>query len=692
MNAVDESFRELVGCSKLSPLEISELLSKIHSAVFTEGVSASILNEVIEFLCESPLISTSTKIYLVREALFPNGPVQSSTVLTIISHLGVRSFTNTRKQETHRDIQIELCKWLVHVFVLTDDVNVYLRTYSIWFQLWKFDYLQKWVTYILFWATTADVVRPWRVQWLLKTSLKTGYTNSKALATLLLEKFNVAKPSQAIVDAISSIQSNRRRLKSLEYDLYDDSFLSTWSRVLIHSKFISKQAFFDLINDHRQQIHIVSMRLRAGELCQFPTVPLNGIETIEKLVSSYHYTTPPKNVEEVLPNGDRTAMIYLALLDRQDPFWSRCLKWCEVRLKSEVLGSRNDPERTQETMKTVMLALALYHNDFSVSDELLTENRITNLLKQTDSQSPFFHVALFLVSPMIHVGAATSRGLAEGLRPVSELGVFYERCRNTLYFMWACVDILADRSFLHKLSTDFENMLRLINKDSSSCSSNRHVNMALRLLVKVFSAVLLRQKHMPHWHISSFYKLFGVLMISNDPLVLCSVVEFFSKSRAYVQEHSKDETLVKLHNRAVLDATNYLWRNKFQNNISFIGIPSEFINKIVESLYSEDSEMSLKSWLTITSVPAVSYCCYQILRGFEKATNSKAFFNHLLTHKGYDIFKEQVSSEDWLDTIPTYYDLKLTILARMRYDNTYRSIPEFLFTFLKSLTETKKMI
>ncbi|KAM3163865.1 Ctf3p [Lachancea thermotolerans] len=692
MNTVDESFKELISYSKHSPLEVSACLSRIHSTVCTEGVSASVLDDVIVFLCESPLISVSTKVYLIHEALLPNGPVQSSTVFTILSHLGVRSFTNPHKRETHPDIQIELCKWLVQVYVLVDDVTVFSKTYSIWFQLWQFDYLQKWVTYLLFWTTTAEAVRPWRIQWLLETSLNTGYSNSKALATLLLEKFNIARPSQAIVDAISSVHCNRRRLKSLEFDSYDESFLSTWSKVLDHSRCISMPAFFDLISDHRSQIHLVATESKTERLQLSQAVPLNGVETVEKLVSSYYNITPPKNVEEVLPNGDRTVMIYLALLKRRNPFWDRCLKWCELRLKSEVFASRDDPERTLETMKIVILTLALYQTDPSISDEVRAENRITNLLRQMATQSRFSYIALLLAPPMTYVETTMARELTERLQLGSKLSAFYERCRHMLYFLWASIGTLVDKSLLRKLSSDFEETLRLINEDLSSCSSNRHVNMTLRLLIKVFSFILLRYKHMPDWDITSFYKLLEVLIITNDPLALCSIVEFFSKAREYVQEHSKDRSLVEIHNNAVLDVTNYLWRNKFKNNASFIGVPSDFIQKIIESLYSEDSEMSLKSWLTITSIPATSYCSLQILRSFERATASKISFTRLLTDKSYEAFKKQVSSEDWLDTIPTYYDLKLTILARMRYDRTYQNIPEFLFTFLRSLTGTQKSI
>lgn len=684
MGIVDDSLKKLIRSKELSPSDIYECLECVRANISVEGVSVTLIDEVIGYLCETTAISTSTKILLIREALLPNGPVPSSTVYTVLKQLGVKTLSMPLKREVARDIQVELCKWLVHVYIFMEDISIYEKTYSMWFQLWQYDFLQTWITYLLFWSTNRRLAKDWRVSYILRVSSKNGYTNCKALATLLLQKFKLVMQNEKAEEAIKKIQCNNGRLKTLKHDFWAPRFLENWSSVLETCGCMSKVAFFDLVKDLTTQLSFEAAEIDQKVDTQ-DIVTLNSTVNIETLAENIESFKVSKDIERLLTTRDRTIFVFLATLDQADPFWSDLEEWCTIRLKLLLFRGRENTEKEKLVTRAILTACLLVPKDLNTLVAISDKVEELQLADWYPLSDPYCS-AVFILTGNTSEDSALERIV--NARQNFKGKKFYAFCQNLLSEIYFSCDMPNCHERAGAYSKTIKYILTLLHEDVLRLLPDRHITLTFRLVVKLLSRLgdqgvfdALLSSSYPSKHV------LNILMASSDPIALSSLADFLIVSQKIVMATGKDKRLVRLHNHCVLDLSNYLWRNKMNSTGTLFGVPTLFFRNVINGLNQFNSEFKSKSWLTLLSIPAFSFYSMKAVKSFEEASSSKVSFKGPLTEINFDTLRRTTKTSDWLDTIATFQELKNAILAHMKYHGAYKEIPEFLFSYVRSLTD-----
>ena len=234
-NTLDTPLFDLIHAPiDISQWELKALLKKVYSIVPRHGISPMMIAPFIDFLCTTQLISTATKISLIEQYLIPNGYLGRDVVATIFKHLGTPTiYTEKTNKIPVKYVQIALCRWLVHVYFLLPETQDEL-TLSTWLQLWQFDYLQKWITFIIVWSTRSNLdIKTWKVNLLLKIAKNNGYVNSRTNSTLILRKYlTVLNHSIKVSNTMDEINCSESDLKELQDLQWNFEFIKTLKIVL----------------------------------------------------------------------------------------------------------------------------------------------------------------------------------------------------------------------------------------------------------------------------------------------------------------------------------------------------------------------------------------------------------------------------------------------------------------------------
>ncbi|SCU88810.1 LADA_0E12178g1_1 [Lachancea dasiensis] len=656
MGVVDNCLHLLIHAHELDTTQIHEILTKIHASVNREGVSAELLDQFIVFLCETSRISVSTKIFLVREALLPNGKIPDSTVHTVIKYLGVTNFSTSQKQETPRSLQTELCKWLVHVYLYMEDVSVFERTYSVWFHLWSLDYLQIWITYLLFWSTSRYLAKPWRMKVHISVGNNPGYSNSRATATLLLHKYYNIHRHSSIARAITNLKCNARRLKTIQQSFWDHVFLIKWCFVLELSNSISSASFHVLVNELETKL-----RCQPSKEWDDKPIPLKSIETLENLSQHFGKISFPNDIDAILTKRDRNSLVFLATADSTNDLWDRVLQW--FQLKQNYQPSKGRLHESDVRYRHGMMA-AWILNPKCLSSPIIiqSEERGPSNILMLLGLLCKFEMVENIANSMTHMQC---RGILAMICTFSK-GLDVERA--AMYFS-AIKDFLEQEAFCDLHDGNLAVTFRLFVK-------------VLRERIATTNSTVLSDS----WLFSQ--KFLTKLIISNDPILLDSVSEYLILSREGVVNSSRAE-VSEMHNTIILDLTNYLWRNKLSKVGSMLMLPTCFIRILADIVFQVNSHVSEKRCFNLLNIPALSFVGKKAVERLEDALGSEARFHGAISEKGFLSFKLKVGTDKWLDTITNFYELKLAVLAKIRYEDAYGNISLFLYTYLRSLTNSE---
>lgn len=155
--------------------EFDETIEKL----IENGVNRQELETLIDFICSPNKVKTSSIIAVIRDYLYPTCPVSNNSVIKI---MGCLSNNNVAIQ-----IKSRILKWLVVVYDYLEDTRIVNQFYDVLFAQLKFEMTRQWVCHLLFLSTTKDLVKSWRVRYLLDL-YHNNKENSHMLALLMLYK------------------------------------------------------------------------------------------------------------------------------------------------------------------------------------------------------------------------------------------------------------------------------------------------------------------------------------------------------------------------------------------------------------------------------------------------------------------------------------------------------------------------
>ncbi|SCU94382.1 LAME_0F07250g1_1 [Lachancea meyersii CBS 8951] len=672
MGIADDCFNVLLQNKSLRTDQIHELLSKINRHVTEEGISASNLNGIIDFLCENSQISTSTKGFLIKEALIPNGKVPRSTVYAILRCLGTRSQSTPDKLETSRVLQTELCKWLVHVYTYMDDYTVFEETYSEWFQLWQLDFLQHWITYLLFWSTTRHLVRPWRVRLLSSVGANSGYSNAKACATLVLEKFYSLVPDTRIYDAISQLKCNNRRLKTLKRPLWDEVFISRWNSIVKRSYGLSGPPLYSLFEKLSNQLSLsgVERKSHSSETDSGKMVPLNSVVTLGRLAEKLEYLMVPIDVEDVIKTKDQSCLAFIATLEPSDKFWRRLSQWIQLKLKLNSISA--DTASCCQSISTALITATFLNHEMSLNLSLLD-----------DVNFKFEELSTYKTSEMATNTCSNLEAVRNNPQHYKE-SHFYHMCRHSLFKNW----------LLNEEGTGGEEALSCIafivsclSEDMRKSIPSRHLSTTFRLLM-----IVLDRFPLDRFSDSSLgscllpTETVNAMMICSDPIILDAVSAYLVTSRRILGAFSNNDGLADPLNTNLKDLSNYLWSNNFKGDNHVFRIPKGFIRCMISALSTQYSDADVQQMFSVLNIPSLAFPCRVALRTLEEAFTSRVRFNMRLTKKTFTEFKK-ANSASWLDDVTSFRELILAILRLLRQHEAYCNVAKFLYTYVRSISK-----
>ncbi|SCU84365.1 LAFA_0D09560g1_1 [Lachancea sp. 'fantastica'] len=667
MGIADDCFRFLIENDSLQTDQIHELLTKIKTHVIHEGILPTNLDAIIKYLCETRSISISTRILLIKDALIPNGKVPNSTVHVTLRHLGIRSLSTLNKTETPKALQAELCKWLIHAYIYMEDVTIFERTYSHWLQLWQLDYLQQWITYILFWSTSKRFVKPWRMRFITTVAENSGYSNARACSTLLLEKFYCLVPSDQIYGAIERLKCNKRRLNTLKVQIWDTEFISNWASIVEHSGGASKFIFQSLaqelekqlISDSQQEIHL-------GKKKSSRKISVEKVGTLERLAAVFENLAIPKDLDELFNIGDESSLVFLATVDPHHNLWNRVSEWFMLKID----------------------AASIHGVTASYRHLIFRPLLVASLLNQQHCKIRHLSKASFgeLIMQIVDTSDCCCLEAPKELRsaPNFEIGRFYYSCRKLLFQTL----VMAEKQEV-KLDTitDIEFIVSCITEDLTKHISSRHLTTTLRLLVialrelagsnidnRILSLFLLPQKAL------------DTMMISSDPVMLNTVCSYFILTKDLVDTLLNEKRMIGAQNKNVFDLINYLWHIKPGCDLPMFKVPKKFIQCFLSKPSSDQSNAEVDVTFGILSIPALAFPSRVALRGLEDALTSRVRFDKTLSESSFSVFK-QAHAGDWLDTISSFHELMLMILGKLRYHDAYGDIARFLYTHMRNIAD-----
>ncbi|AET40101.1 Ctf3p Ecym_5342 [Eremothecium cymbalariae DBVPG len=665
-----EAIQQLLNSNELSDAsELRVVLSHVYAKCPTVGISSNVIPEVIKFLCTSEFIAPSTRVYLIEHCLLPRGYLPTSVVFTVIRYLGVQTSQNQFKTVVPPAIQVALCKWLCHVWLLIPSGKiVFSRTYTLWFQLWMIDYLQDWITYLLAWATTSPLqVTEYRTHALLKIGENPGYLNGRALSAFLLCRYRQLKPIEPVITAIDRLKCNAKRLSTVERIAFDDEFIENLGKILSNEGVISEELFRGLLKSLLDDLKIIGVKeTKVGK--KFQRSLDNKMFTLEHFSAHIEKIPIPVNYLSTL-NGNGYERLLLALMpsEAKDSFQV----WVRNTLKQKPnITQLNEITRLVRAVGKLELKLEelIPINEPTAIDALMSLHLLCFISHIDDSTEMLNAVLKF--QKMIYSG--------------------WNPCMfnfNVGICLLLSCNIKSTRQPL-LLAQIFSTFLRTY---SSAAILNRHVPIDVSCIIHPLLAAL--ESIPPDTIPSDALPLVFVvpdiinhLMVMNDALLISIVCQNLVVAKDRVKGLLTNNKHVKNLNRCILDMANYLWRNKLFTDPTTWGFTKTFWETVAQNIYLPDPNIKPKQMFTIPNFYPFRYISEKILKDLERSENCQEVYDRPLTDSGFKSWKRYMSTckGTWLQEVNNYDIFRKQILKGIQKDGTYAGVQLFLQTYLKS--------
>lgn len=670
------------------------LIDELYSKSATLGLTSTQIKWLIRFLCESPALSTSTKIFIIDKCLMPNCYISRDVVKEIARHLGTATAISEFKLQTEEKIQVALCKWLVNVhFLVMPESSGHYRTSesSVWIHLWQFGYLQQWLTYLLIWSSTtvADVKR-WKITLLERVGSKPGYKHGAAHATLVLSHYqNLVGNSKFISDSIQHLNCNARKLRTLQELKVDHDFLQKLTKILVNESAFnfSAEMVEELVKSHFAQLQITEKSTRSKmswRAASIGKVELQEIRSAHQLVWYWGKILEPKDLEPYLLAKDSLPqMLYLFQSANHAKFQSMAYDWIQINLKRILRQEAQD----FATAKIILDGIVRF---CQISDSIIGYliEKFLNLKYLAGNPNAF----AYLWERIFSLGINKDFNLAKYERQILQVLAYchLNRRAKKKAFSKLCHSIIV-------LIRD----LRFQESDKNSEAAIMIIQLILALLSTRFSNIFENRDRtiliakilhtLPQLEGGIKVILPSVLnrfFIGDDPLLLDASCLYLIESKKSLLELGPDNRFVKHQNQFIMDLTNYLWRNKIFSSKKFLTIPVEFLRSVIQNLYLPDIELKIKSVFSVTGITALSYTSILKLRELEGKNHVTKKYTGLLTEDGFKNFALKcLRKEDWIGTVKNLSDMKIEILRELYISGPYNHVSIFLFTYLKSLSK-----
>ncbi|AMD19908.1 HCL243Wp [Eremothecium sinecaudum] len=647
-------------------------LTQIYAHCPYTGIPTNLIIEIIPFLCNADFISISTRVYIIERCLLPRGFLPASIVLTVAKRLGIQSPQNPYKPVTPIAVQVALCKWLCHVYPIIVDANdAFKKTYAIWFQLWMFDYLQDWITYLLLWSTTSrSQIVGYRVNVLLKFGLHPGYANSRALATLLLYHYSRLNPTEQVQSSINKLKCNAKRLASVQNFPIDETFVDNASAVLSQAGAMSKELFKDVMTSH-----LDALKLAIPSDSHGSTITGTAIEnnlTLQQFAGQIEkYQVPVDYLSTLVGTGYKRLLLAFLSPEAKESFkiWTR------------IAIQQTEAEAGQLTSIFRLLRAA---GDGKIEFEDLLE---------TSSFSRLYNLRSLHLMPLVSEIDSSPAVIKKLFAKYNSL---YDKWSIDLYFFNIGLSLLLlcqahdnrRSSFLLQIySTFMENYV-------SAALVKRH---SPRELILLLSPSLDASEKIPaDWfapeELASFFILPRVIdniMAMNDALVMSVLCKSLVVAKGRVKGLPSDNLYVKALNKCIIDMSTYLWRNKIFTESTTWGLPREFWQKITDSLYLSDPNISQRHLFTIPYLYPFRFVCQKLFREMEDDYSCDIRYDRPLTDDGYRSWTKhmQTNGKRWLEGVTDYDTLRKMLVLQFNEREAYYSITLFLQTYVRNFPD-----
>ncbi|EDO15590.1 hypothetical protein Kpol_483p9 [Vanderwaltozyma polyspora DSM 70294] len=671
-------------------------LTQLYDHAPIVGLDARQIYLLVRLICESTAISASTKVYIIDHCLLPNDYIDDEVVLEIINHLGTPTVTNPYRILPPKSVQIKLCKWLVHVFILLPKDRSNLNP-SVWLHLWKYSFLQYWLTYIIIWSTNSKQdVKSWKVTLIEKIAFIPGYPDVAALATLILNRFESIVGSTPRISSLRlRINTNMRSYKAIQNLELDSKFISALKKVLFKSspnKFPLKY-IDDVISSYLSQLKNKDNSIVVSQYRQ--KVPpsklfILDIRTFEKLVWNWNNIVVPKNPEFLFDIGTQAGFKISALkLAGDDPQLSnKSIKYITVQLKRCFNNNENLSELERLNILKNVVRFCILKEDVleSIVQEFFT-------IEFMNSNPNIFVTFFNLIFPLFKPESITDfRKLL--LR-------FFTRCRfsnqtkaTRTVFPRLCKGLLL--MIKNWYSTEgtiesegyeiFNDIKLLLVSHLQNSIENRYyiisVNVMLSIVLNIYDY---ENSATGNAHeLMIIPNVMNKLLTIDDPLLLDSCCLYLINSKELLKSKASTNKQVQRQNQYILDLTNYLWRNKISTSKYLFHIPTELVKNTIENIYLPDIENKLKSMFSITGVPSLSYYSSETIKPLITEEISYFTYNDVINEENFKkLIKDNQQNE-------TFNEIRIKLLQSMLSDSPYPNVSIFLFTYLKSLSQYYK--
>ncbi|CAR26535.1 hypothetical protein ZYGR_0H03490 [Zygosaccharomyces rouxii] len=687
---IDEALESIVNASAETPeLLLRSWLDKLYFETPRQGLSSSHLKALINFICESDLLSISTKFYIVENCLIPNDYVNFEVIEEVVRHLGTANALSAYRLQVPSNLQVALCKWLVHIFFLVLPTNKSLPYDSVWIHLWQYNFLQKWLTYIVVWSTkSVRDVRPWKIGLLERIACKSAYTDSQACATLILKRYaSLLGPSKSIPSVISRINCNARRLRTLQELKLDSMFVAKLRKVLTNNLNFTDEMINELMSSHLNQLnfqsqpHVIS---RYNSRVPKGKVSILQMRSLDQLAWNWNILVASKDVEQITNNY--ISWFSLFQLAKNDPVWKILEDWMLIQLRKCFKNHTRDFRVVKKIVR-----LCQIHPVFTdkIFDEFLTYDylrgdpilflyiyrNLTPLLVPNPSYFKDLHKDVLQLLTLCHLDKGTK--IDKNTTP--------QICNSLLLSVlnWFEEDIQE----LIPLGLEFLHDFRiLLTANLNYTIENRSITAALILTLKI----LPNSKNKEDFHLKKIvfpFNLMNKLITYDDPLLLDACCEYLVIVKEFLTNKEGSNKYVQGQNLHIMDLTNYLWRNKILGSKKFLDVPNEFVKSVLDNLFLPNVKDRTKFPFSITGVPALSFVFGAKLSELEN-DHSNIHYSGLVNEEGFKKFTREIGNTtvQWIPDIQNADDLKIAVLKYISNGGPFQHIPLFLFTFLKSLS------
>lgn len=720
-----EAVEELLDVTDSTPQwKIDKHLKTISSISSKHGVPTDLFLNFLKFICSTTVISTKTKIKMIKTCLIPDDYLPNEIFHYILTQLG-----NVRDNYLNKEVQCALCEWLLNVYFLFPE-NILDSDKSTLIYLWKYEYLQRYITYFIVWSTQSKQdIKLWKLNMLDKTAKKPVYSAADINLILILKRYlTILNDSDRLLDLLKDKNTldKKHSLQELQNLQFDKKFISLLAKILPREA--PNKFGIDVIDDHLDMLLDIlhdsdtdSNTLRYDKRrLRNSSSPLYDIISITQLSRSWTKLKLPTNVEPIFKGLHSNPVVqFYPMVTVDDPRYTATSEhrisksqflyalnsWVEINLKRCFNDITLLKEETQPIINNILFSCQIFEglqttviNTFLTLENLLANEKIfitliTSLfpiLKPPHDSLPAFRNKVLKFLAICHLTYNDKKNHGGNSK------VFPIMCSALIAMIqnWF-INYPTD----HKV-TDFgfimlSDIRKLILANMRYSIDDRFLSMTLIYLITNLTDIIPMYKTVSGGDALHFDKLvlnsdsIHKMILSDDPLILNTCCIYLIKMTDVLINQPQSGKFIELQNQYILDITNYLWRNKVVDKKKIFNIPTEFIKQVLENCFFPDVKNKSKAVFSITGIPALSFISLKALKRLEKKHSVHHCFDKLLTEENFNAFNKLITREHiaWIPNVSNFSSLKILILREIFTMEPYMGIAKFLFAFLKSLSK-----